>query len=246
MTYNTCRMNTKNDRLQNRLSDEASFFAPCSGTLRKQRMKEGRISMARTVEHPAQLSRPLAPALPARRSVTVLVGSLLIAACAHIAVPLPFTPVPLTLQPFAVLLVGLLLGPGLGAATCAAYLLEGGLGLPVFTPHGLGGVAQLLGPTGGYLLSYPAAAAVAGALSQLAPRRSLLLALLGALAADLLILASGASWLALLTHQSAAGVVHAAVLPFLGGDAIKVVLAALIATGCNLSRFDQTHTRAAV
>ncbi len=207
-------------------------------------MKEGPGSMAHIAEQSTQLYRPIAPALPARRIVAVAAGTLFIATCAHIAVPLPFTPVPLTLQPFAVLLVGLLMGPALGAATCAAYLLEGALGLPVFTPHGLGGAAQLLGPTGGYLLSYPLAAAVAGAVARLVPRRGFALALAGALAANLVILAAGAAWLAILTHQAAVTVAHAAVLPFLLPDAIKVMLAALIAAGWNRVRFDQAHTTA--
>ena len=187
------------------------------------------------------LPRPLVWSLPARRAASVLAGSLFIAVCAHIAVPLFFTPVPMTLQPFAVLLVGLLLGPGLGAATCAAYLLEGALGFPVYTPQGAGGLLQLFGPTGGYLLSYPAAAALAGAFSRLRVP-SLPWNLLGATAANLLILASGACWLALVTHHAGSAIFHAAVLPFLLGDAIKIVLAALLATGWQRVRFDQTHT----
>jgi biotin transport system substrate-specific component len=202
--------------------------------------------MASTAEH-SQLSRPLAPALAVRHTVTVLAGSLFIAACAHIAVPLPFTPVPMTLQPFAVVLLGLLLGPALSAATCAAYLLEGAVGLPVFTPQGPGGIAQLLGFTGGYLLSYPAAAAVAGALSRLSlggrALRNLGTAFLGAAAANLLILSAGACWLGMLTHHGLSLVYQTAVLPFLGEDALKVVLAALIATGWQRyrARFDQIH-----
>ena len=178
-----------------------------------------------------------------RRALAVLAGSLFIAACAHLTVPLFFTPIPMTLQPFAVLLVGLLLGPGLGAATCAAYLLEGALGLPVFTPQGAGGMLQLLGPTGGYLLSYPAAAALAGALAHAGGRRGIGQALLGAAAANVLILSAGACWLAVLTHQSSGSVYRAAVLPFLAGDAIKVVLAALLATGWQGLRFDRAHRR---
>jgi biotin transport system substrate-specific component len=201
------------------------------------------------------LYRPRVVPAPAISALTVVAGSLFIALCAHIAIPLFFTPVPMTLQPFAVLLVGLLLGPGMGAATCATYLMEGAAGLPVFTPQGAGGLLQLLGPTGGYLLSYPAAAAIAGALSRLRPaatgRRgqamSLLgLSLLGAGAANLLILSAGACWLALLTHQAAATVSRVAVTPFLAGDALKVVLAALIAAGWQRARyrfrFDQAHT----
>ncbi len=93
-----------------------------------------------------------------RSAGVVLAGSALIAVCAHVSIPLWFTPVPVTLQPFAVLLLGLLLSPRLAFGATAAYLAEGAAGLPVFTPHGLGGLAQLLGPTGGYLLSYPVVA----------------------------------------------------------------------------------------
>ena len=91
----------------------------------------------------------------------VLAGSALAAVCARVAVPLFFTPVPLSLAPFAVLLLGLLLTPRMAAATFAAYLAEGAAGLPVFAPsHCPSGLAHLLGPTGGYLLAYPLAAAL--------------------------------------------------------------------------------------
>src|SRR5580692_3662208 len=95
-----------------------------------------------------------------RAAGIVVLGSAFVAVCAHVALPLPFTPVPLTLQPFAVLLLGLLLTPRLAAATLAAYLAEGALGLPVFAPGPLGaaGLAHLIGPTAGYLLAYPLAA----------------------------------------------------------------------------------------
>jgi biotin transport system substrate-specific component len=211
--------------------------------------------MADTAAHSQTLYRSFAPALPARRTVAILAGSLFIALCAHISVPLFFTPVPMTLQPFAVLLVGLLFGPALGAATCAVYLAEGAAGLPVFTPQGAGGLLQLFGPTGGYLLSYPAAAALAGAIAQAFRHqvrrfeiRLLPLgagALLGALAANALILLSGASWLSILTHQSAATVARAAVLPFLPGDALKVVLAALLASAWYRTRVDATDSNPA-
>src|SRR5271154_1383242 len=90
-----------------------------------------------------------------RTAGLVLAGSALVAICAHIALPLWFTPVPVTLQPFAVLLLGLLLGPRMAAGTMFAYLAEGAIGLPVFAPNGPGGTLQLFGLTGGYLLSYP-------------------------------------------------------------------------------------------
>ena len=90
------------------------------------------------------------------RASAVVLGAALVAAAAQIAVPLPGTPVPMTLQPLAVLLVGGLLGARLGAASMVLYLALGTAGLPVFTPTvPLVGIARLLGPTGGYLLAYP-------------------------------------------------------------------------------------------
>src|SRR6266849_10813137 len=97
------------------------------------------------------------------KQAAVLVGaSLFVALCARVTVPLPFTPVPLTLQNFGVLLVGLTLGSRCGFAALALYLVEGAVGMPVFNPAGPGGIAQLLGATGGYLLAYPLLAALAG------------------------------------------------------------------------------------
>src|SRR2546426_593522 len=93
----------------------------------------------------------------ARRALAVLLGAALVAAAAQLSVPLPGTPVPLTLQPLAVLVVGGLLGAPLGAASLLLYLALGAAGLPVFTPFGVPGLGRLLGPTGGYLLAYPLA-----------------------------------------------------------------------------------------
>jgi biotin transport system substrate-specific component len=140
--------------------------------------------------------------------------------------------VPLSLAPFAVLVVGLLLRPRLAAATLCAYLAEGALGLPVFAPTPLapGGLAHLLGPTGGYLLSYPLAAALIAILVR-RTNRGVVPAALSAAAGSLVILFSGALWLAILTHASAQSVLTLAVLPFLPGDALKVVAAAALAAG---------------
>src|SRR5437870_11806977 len=105
------------------------------------------------------IDRPVASIHSALYNLVVIVSaSLFVALCARITVPLPFTPVPLTLQNFGVLLVGLALGPRRAFAAMVLYLAEGAMGLPVFNPAGLGGVAQLLGPTGGYLMAYPAVA----------------------------------------------------------------------------------------
>src|SRR5882672_6227927 len=100
-----------------------------------------------------------------RRAAAVVLGALLVAGAAQVSVPLPGTPVPMTLQPMAVLLVAGLLGPQLGALSMILYLAMGAAGLPVFTPTvPLVGVARLFGPTGGYLLAYPVAAWAVGAL----------------------------------------------------------------------------------
>src|ERR1700733_13425334 len=102
-----------------------------------------------------------APRIAWKTIIAAVMATALVAICAHIAVPLGFTPIPVTMQTFAVLLLGLLFSPGPAFACLALYLMEGALGLPVFSPHGPGGLAQLLGPPGGYLLSSPFAAAVA-------------------------------------------------------------------------------------
>lgn len=171
-----------------------------------------------------------------RRVGIVLAGSALVAVCSHIALPLYFTPVPLTLQPFAVLLLGLLLAPRMAAATLTAYLAEGAMGLPVFTPSALSGIAHLIGPTGGYLLSYPLAAALVALLwrrdaSGRAAGRDFIAALWSAAAGNLLILSCGAVWMALWLHASARVVLTESVLPFLPGDALKVIAAAALAAG---------------
>src|SRR5580693_3736622 len=102
------------------------------------------------------LSTPRERGVEVARQVALVVGaSLFVAVCARIAIPLPFTPVPLTVQNFGVLLVGLMLGSRRGFAALVLYLAEGAMGMPVFSPLGPGGVAQLLGPTGGFLLTYP-------------------------------------------------------------------------------------------
>jgi len=167
-----------------------------------------------------------------RTAGIVLVGSAFVAVCAHIALPLVFTPVPLTLQPFAVLVLGLLLGPRLAAATLAAYLAEGALGLPVFAPSAtiMGGMAHLFGPTGGYLLAYPAAAALISFLWRRS-KRGFAAAALSAAAGDLFFLVCGGAWLAVLTHASLQSTLGFAVWPFLPGDALKVAAAAGIAVG---------------
>jgi biotin transport system substrate-specific component len=154
------------------------------------------------------------------------------AVAAQIAIPLPFSPVPFTLQVPAVILSGLLLGPRYGALAQAIYLLIGAVGLPVFAQF-KGGLGVLLGPTGGYLLSYPIAAAVAGlatnATRGAARRRALLTSLLWGCAGLAVIYALGATWLAVVTKLPIAAALAQGVAPFVFFDLIKVALAALVA-----------------
>jgi len=151
-----------------------------------------------------------------------------VAICAHISIPLYFTPVPITLQTFAVLLIGLAFGPSLGAATLVLYLAEGAAGLPVFSPLGHAGILRLLGPTAGYLLSYPLAAAAAGSVVRALHtyRPQFHAAVLAAFAADIIILAMGAGWMAILLHLSPTAVWTLAIAPFLLGEVIKISAAA--------------------
>src|SRR6266849_893633 len=113
-------------------------------------------------EPTTQIAGTRSRALDQALQIAVIVGaSFFVAFCARISLPIPGTPVPLTLQNFGVLLVGLALGSRRGFAALALYLLEGVAGMPVFNPTGPGGVAQLLDATGGFLLAYPFVAALA-------------------------------------------------------------------------------------
>ncbi len=178
---------------------------------------------------PPHLMETGSASLPGRIAIAVM-ATVLVALAAHISLPVPFSPVPLTLQPFAVLLVGMLLGPAAGFGTMLLYLGEGVAGLPVFSPLGLGGVAQLMGPTGGYLLSYPAAAAAAGWLvrSLRTVESAFVRGLVAATLATVLIFLFGATWLATLLHLHAGTALRLGVLPFLPGEAVKIVAAAIL------------------
>jgi biotin transport system substrate-specific component len=156
---------------------------------------------------------------------SVAAGALLVALASQLAVPLPGTPVPMTLQPLAVLLVGGLLGPRRGAASLALYLLLGAAGLPVFTPFGAPGLLRLFGPTGGYLLAFPFAAALAGWAS--ARRAGWPGAIAGPAAGMLAIHAGGLAQLLVLTG-SARAALAAGAIPFVVGDTLKVVVAAVL------------------
>ena len=160
--------------------------------------------------------------------ILVVAASAFVAICAHLSIPLPFTPVPLTLQNFAVILVGMMLGPVGGFSAMVLYLAEGAMGLPVFTPHSVGGVAHLLGPNAGYLFSYPLAAATAGWVVRAMQRVTSRFrgGLVAATVASAPIFILGAGWLAHLLHLSASATWTMAIAPFLPGEVVKVIAAA--------------------
>jgi len=194
-----------------------------------------------TLPRPGAVDSPVVRHFIAPLAIAIAASGF-VALCAHASIPLLFTPVPLSLAPFAVLLVGLLLGPRMAFASLCLYLLEGASGLPVFSPQGPGGILQLLGPTGGYLLSYPFAAALAGFLYQRGPR-SLPRGMIAAGASSLVILVSGACWLKLLTHMDIRLILAQAVLPFLPGDVLKVCAAAAAARLAGNLRFPRQGDR---
>jgi biotin transport system substrate-specific component len=168
---------------------------------------------------PATLSDRLIRGRVAVDIALVIGASALIAIAAQIAVPIPFTPVPLTLQPLAVLLVGVVLGSRRGAAAAILYLLEGLSGLPVFA-QGHGGALWLAGPTAGYLYSYPFAAFIAGWFSERGWGRS------GMLVALAVIYLGGWAWLAMLAGPRAA--VAMGIVPFVIADVVKVAIGAAL------------------
>ena len=164
------------------------------------------------------------------RNLALVVGaSLFVALCARVTIPLPFTPVPLTLQNFGVLVVGLTLGSRRGFAALVLYLMEGAVGFPVFSPTGLGGVAQLFGVTGGYLLAYPFVAGLAGWAFERG-RKSFVRAAGAAAVAEILLFAVGISWLAIFTHSFGLALRFGLVW-FVFAEVLKITAAAAAAVG---------------
>ena len=162
-----------------------------------------------------------------KQAGVVICASAVIAVCSRLVLPLPFTPVPLTLGNFAVLLVGLAIGSRRGFAAAALYLAWGAMGLPVFNPAGPGGVAQLLGPTGGYLWAYPVMAFLAGWIAERG-HPSFTRNLVAGVTSELALFVGGLSWLAVMTHswQRAAAF---GLYPFFFAEVVKVMAAAAIA-----------------
>jgi biotin transport system substrate-specific component len=170
------------------------------------------------------------------RIAAVLFVTALTAAAAQISVPLPFTPVPFTLQPMVVLLGGAALGARLGMASQVLYLALGIAGLPVFAASPIlpQGLLRLLGPTGGYLLSYPLAAFVTGALAERGFDRRYLTSVLAMAAGLTIVFACGVLWLAFLARPAGTGLpaaINTGFLPFVAADVVKLLIAAAILPG---------------
>ena len=179
-------------------------------------------------------------------ALRIVAANILLVLCAHIVIPLPWTPVPITGQTFGVLLVAVLLGARRGAITLILYLLEGAAGLPVFQPLGLPGLARFAGPTAGFLLSYPAAAFVTGRLVERGAKfvnsreggsPLAALPLIGALiSGEAIIFACGCAWLALFLGTGWSVALRQGALPFIPGEIIKMALIVVAAGGVQLAQ----------
>lgn len=179
-------------------------------------------------------------------ALRIAAANILLVLCAHIVIPLPWTPVPVTGQTFGVLFVAVLLGARRGAITLILYLLEGAAGLPVFQPLGLPGLARFAGPTAGYLFSYPLAAFVTGWLvergakirdSRVGGSRLAGLSLVGALiSGEAIVFACGCAWLALFLGMGWSVALSQGALPFVSGEIIKMALIVVAAGGLHLAR----------
>lgn len=162
--------------------------------------------------------------------VAIVIGaSLFVALCAKVTLPLPFTPVPLTMENFAVLLVGLTLGSRRGFAALLVFLLEGAMGMPVFAQTGIGGIAQIIGPTGGFLIAYPFVAGLAGWIMERG-RKTFARAAVAGLLAECVLFAGGIGWLFVLTH-SISMALRFGLYWFIFAEIIKVLMSSAIVSG---------------
>jgi len=175
------------------------------------------------------LSHALLPAMSRLSQVLlVLAGTVFIAVAAQISVPM--FPVPMTLQTLAILIVGLSFGSRLGAATLIAYLGEGAMGLPVFA-NGAGTLAYMTGPTGGFLIGFVGMAWLAGLAVEKGIARGFVGTAVVAVAISALLYIPGLAWPAAVMGKTGAVLWQYWMSPFLAGDALKAVVAALVVTG---------------
>lgn len=169
----------------------------------------------------------LLPGTLLRDAALVVAGAVLVGICAQVVVPLPFTPVPLTLQTFGVLLAGAALGWRRGAASMILYGALGVAGLPWFASH-MGGTAILSYPSFGYVIAFPVAAGLVGWLAGRHCDRSPVRTAAMMIAGSAVTYAGGLPWLMVNLHVGLAEGLHLGVTPFLPGDAIKALAAALV------------------
>jgi biotin transport system substrate-specific component len=201
---------------------------------------------AQAASHPLIPSRLLADCIFKGESlvadaVRVAAANILLVLCAHIVIPLPFSPVPITGQTFGVLLVAVLLGSQRGMYTCVLYLLEGMAGLPVFQPLGAPGILRFSGPTAGYLLAYPPAAFATGWLvERIASFRFARFATIRLAAAlvsgEAIIFLGGCAWLAVGMRFGWSIALYAGAVPFIPCELIKLALILAAVRGVELSR----------
>ena len=171
--------------------------------------------------------------------VAIVVGaSLFVALCAKVTLPLPFTPVPLAMENFGVLLVGLALGSRRGFAALLLFLMEGAMGMPVFAQAGIGGIAQIIGPTGGFLIAYPFVAWLAGWIMERG-RKTFARAAVAALLAECVLFAGGIGWLFVLTH-SISMALRFGLYWFVFAEIIKVLMSSAIVSGWRRMRKAQS------
>lgn len=185
------------------------------------------------------MSKPLALTAPVIRWQDVFLvvgGSVLTALSAQIAIPLPWTPVPVTLQPLAVMLTGAILGSRRAAAAIFLYLLEGVAGLPVFTPVGPPGLARIMGPTGGYLMSYPLAAYMMGYFAGRGWTVRFRSAFPAFLVTSYVILFFGGTWMVLGGSRTWSQAFMLGILPFIPWDLLKILFAASLTSSLRRTR----------
>jgi len=159
------------------------------------------------------------------RNVALVVGAaLLMDILGRFSVPLPFSPIPLTMANFGVLLIALTIGSRRAAAAMLLYLAQGAAGMPVFSPVGPGGIAQLIGPTGGYLLSYPAAAFFAGWMAEHG-RNSWSRLSVAAILGEVIVFFGGITWLMTIAHVPFRQAANWGFYPFAFAEIIKIMAA---------------------
>src|SRR6187431_30495 len=181
--------------------------------------------MSTDVRADTLMGAALAPLDSTRSAGLVIVFSLFIAACAQFSIQIG--PVPITGQSFAVLLTGALLGSRLGAMAVIAYLIEGAIGLPFFAGGGAG-IVRFFGPTGGYLVAFPAAAFITGAFAEHGWDKRYLTAVAAMAIGSAVILLGGWAWYSVVTNSSPVAIFYPAVGKFLAGDVIKIAAAAAV------------------